>query len=47
MSELKLIEPCKDCIHFGVVSEEKTMSGQRPVIGYGCRKKSKWRRMQV
>lgn len=40
MSELKPIEPCKDCIHFGVVSEEKTMPGQRPVIGYGCRKKA-------
>lgn len=38
MSEIKPIEPCKDCIHFGTVFEEHTMPGQRPVIGYGCRR---------
>jgi len=38
ISEIKPIEPCKDCIHFGTVFEEHTMPGQRPLLGYGCRR---------
>lgn len=31
-------ESCHDCIQFGTVFEDHTMPGQRPLIGYGCRR---------